>query len=132
MDYHWDKEKLVRVWKSRQMTSRTKSLKDTVDQFLRRQVIPRRKKLSRIAEAWNNLLPEELLKHSCLDRFSRGTLYVRVDSAVHLSELNILIKEGLLEQIRQMCPSLSISKIKLTYGYWYNTDESGDSIPIFD
>lgn len=132
MDHYWDKEKLVRVWRSRQRPERAAPLKDTVDRFLRKQVIPRRKKLAKIAAVWNELLPEELLRHSCLDRFSRGTLYVLVDSSVHLAELNMLIKEGLLEQLRQGCPSLSIRGIRLKRGYWYNRGDGGEVVPVFD
>ena len=106
-------------------------LKNGVDRFMRRVVIPRRKKLSQLGDAWRELLPAEIVEHSCLESFRGGQLRVLVDSAAHMAELNLLIREGLSEQIRQMCPNLPLSKIKLVRGSWYYTNEEGNRIAIY-
>lgn len=94
-------------------------------------VKPRQRRLSKLAQAWLELLPDELIAHSCLEGYRGGTLRVKVDSAVHLAEINLLLREGLLEHLRELCPRVPLTRIKLIRGYWYHTDEEGNRIPNF-
>ena len=96
-----------------------------VNRFVITQVIPRQKKLRQLGQAWSELLPEELLQHSCLESFRRGQLKILVDSAAHYAELNIIVRDGLIDEIRQKCPQLPVSRIKLVRGQWYRQDEQG-------
>ncbi len=124
----WDQEKLRRICKQRQLRPGAKQFGVSVDHFMRRVVIPRHKKLSQLAQAWGELLPAELQEHSCLDEFRRGNLRVLVDSSVHFAELDMLVRAGLADEMRQKCPSLPIARIKLLRGQWYRTDEEGNKI----
>ncbi len=127
----WDDQKLRDIRKKRQIWNYSRPIGKSIDTFMRYSVIARRKKLGILATAWNELLPDELLRHSCLEDLSRGQLKVLVDSSVHFAELNMMIREGLLDELRQMCPSLPISKIKLKCGRWYHVDEEGNQIADF-
>ncbi len=130
MEY-WDKKKLREVIKRRQIRTAAQPLSKSVDAFLRRKVIPRQKKLMVLGEAWIELLPPVLQEHSCLENFNRGQLRVLVDNSTYLAELNMMVREGLTEQLREMCPNVPLSKIKLVYGQWYHTDEEGNKIADF-
>ncbi|MCK5271133.1 MAG: DUF721 domain-containing protein [Sedimentisphaerales bacterium] len=126
-----DKGTMRQLWQLRQPRPPAKPLKKTVDNFMRLVVRPRQRKLSKLAQAWSELLPDELIEHSCLEGYRAGTLRVLVDSAAHLAEMNLLLREGLEEQLRELCPRVSLTRVKLVRGYWYHTDEEGNRIPNF-
>ena len=56
----WDKGKLEQLWRQQQLwrprESLPRSLKASVDMFMRRAVIPRQKKLAQLARGWVELL----------------------------------------------------------------------------
>ncbi|MBN1766459.1 MAG: DUF721 domain-containing protein [Sedimentisphaerales bacterium] len=115
----------------RQAEPPARRLQESVREFMRGRVIPRQKKLTQLAQAWTELLPEEIQEHTCLEDFKGGQLKVLVDSASHLAELNILIREGLLDELRQLCPGIPLSKVKLARGQWYSIDEDGNRVPYY-
>ena len=121
--------------KSRQKDAKSalsvQNLSGAIGTFMKREVFKRQKKLTSLAHAWTHLLPDELIEHSCLDGYRGGTLTVLVDGAGYLSELDLMIREGLLDQMRQLCPTLPLSAIKLKRGRWYHTDEEGHKITAF-
>ena len=131
MEVLWDNKKLRRIGKNRQIRRPAVDLGTSVGLFMRKVVIPRQKRMSKLARAWSELLPVEMQEHSCLEKFTRGRLLVLVDTAGHLAELNMIVREGLLDDIRQLCPTVPISGIKLTRGKWYESDEEGNRIPEF-
>lgn len=106
-------------------------LAQPVGRFFRRYVVTRRRQLATLGAAWQALLPAELVEHSCLEGFSRGQLKVLVDSASHLAELDALLREGLVEELRQQCPRVSLAGVKLSRGCWYRTDEDGTRVPQY-
>jgi len=112
----WSPERLQRVCSQRQVKSRVKPLGDIVDQILGRLVLPKQADLETLRQAWQDLLPEELLSHSCLESVRRGQLRVLVDNGASLYELNLLAEEGLLDQLRQACPKVKVSRIKIVRG----------------
>jgi len=112
-------------------TKSPQNLSGAVGNFMKHQVYKRQKKLTALAHAWTHLLPDELIKHCCLESFRGGTLTVLVDGAGYLSELDLMIREGLLDQLRQLCPTLPLSRIKLKRGRWYHIDEEGNKITEF-
>lgn len=97
---------------------------------MRREVAPRQKKLSRLGRTWQELLPAELLDHTCLENLVHGTLRVLVDDAPSLFELS-QIKEELLDQLRDLCPDVAPARIRFVRGRWYYTNEEGTPIPHF-
>ena len=124
----WDDQRLEWVVKNRRRPRAVKPLAESVKKFLHRWVHTRQKRLAQLSQAWCEILPPELVEHSCLENFSRGQLRVLVDSASHLAELDMLVRETLLQQLQQMCPQLPLSRIKLVRGTWYRTNEEGQKI----
>ena len=57
-------------------------------------------KLGRIAEIWQELVPAKLVQRSRLTAFTRGTLTVSLDSAPARSELDSLLRSGLLRVLQ--------------------------------
>ena len=121
----WNLKKLVALQRLRRPAPAAHKLSDYVKKFVSKEITPRQKKLSRLGQAWQQLLPVELIEHSYLDSFSRGRLRVLVDTASHMGELDLLLREGLLEQLQQLCPSVSIHQIKLARGQWFYPAEQG-------
>ena len=126
----WDKHTLHRVTKARRSREIARPISDLVGTFIRREVIPRQKRLARLGRAWRELLPEELLEHTCLENLSCGVLRVLVDNAPSLYELN-QIKEELLDQLRQYCPGIAPAEIRFVRGLWYRTNEEGVRMPDY-
>ncbi len=58
------------------------------------------KKMEGIAELWEELVPEELYKHSRIQGFTRGTLNVSMASAPARAQLDGLLRGGLLRQLQ--------------------------------
>ncbi len=127
----WDDNKLRRVIDSRRRGTPGKPLGRQIETFLHKVVWPKQKKLTSLGQAWRELLPQPLWEHSCLESFQRGQLRIMVDDAGVLYELNLLAREGLVDQLQEMCPGLGLSGIKLVRGRWYREDEDGTRIPIY-
>ena len=126
----WDKHALNRVTETRRSRKATRPLANLVDKFMRREVIPRQKKLLRLGHVWQEVLPEELLEHTCLETLYRGTLRVLVDNAPSLFELNQM-KEELLNQLQQHCPNVAPVEIRFVRGLWYRTNQEGIQVPDY-
>lgn len=73
------------------------------------------KHLGRIVQVLRETLPAELADHLAVDGFRRNTLHLRVDSAVHRYELE-MIKELLLTELNQQVSGVFIREIKLSLG----------------
>ena len=127
----WEKQRLEQVWQSRQVASPGCPLGGPVNTFMKRIVQPRRRRLSLLGRAWIDLLPPELVEHSCLESLRGGRLKILVDSSSHLYELNLLVKEGLLDELRERCPSVPLSEIRLVHGLWYKMDDEEHRIPRY-
>ena len=79
----------------------------------------RHKKLGKIAEIWEKLVPRLLLDHCALESLTRGTLTVLVDSSSHLYDLKHLLLAGLEKQLLLACKTTGLRKISLKPGGWY-------------
>ncbi len=93
-----------------------KPLGNIVDHIVGRLVLPKQADIEMLRRAWQELLPEELQLHSHLESLRRGQLRVLVDNSSSLYELNLMAEEGLLDQIRQVCPKVKVSRIKFVRG----------------
>ncbi|MBN1844179.1 MAG: DUF721 domain-containing protein [Sedimentisphaerales bacterium] len=121
---------LRRLWQLRQRKRGPVPLAGWVDRFMRREVVARQKRLGRLGRAWQEILPAELVRHSCLEGLRGGTLRVLVDNSSSLYELN-QSKESLLAQLRQSCPADAPAAIRFVRGQWYRTNDEGVDIPTF-
>ena len=93
--------------------------------FFKTSVQKRQTKLEKIADCWQQLVPELLNEHCALEGLTRGTLTVLVDTAAHLYELKQLLLAGLEKQLLTACKATGLRKITLKRGRWY-AGESGD------
>jgi len=127
----WDDQILRRICSNKKAIPSVKSLGGEVNGFIKRVVQPRQKKLAQLAQAWQELLPQELIDHSCLEDVRRGVLWVKVDDASTGHELDLLIREQLLERLCELCPAVSLYRIKIVRGRWYRSDDDGTRIPFY-
>ncbi len=128
---YWTDDKLlqkVNQMRKRQKRRPAKTLGKVADDFFKKRIAKRHKRLQKISSAWSELLPQELQEHSCIEGLNRGTLKVLVDSQVHFAELDMLVRSGLADQILDMEPGLQAFSIKLFRGKWYHVDEEGNKI----
>ena len=117
---------LARLWRVKRSGSPSlERLGPGLVEFFKRSVARRQTKLTRIAEAWEKLVPELLSRHCALEGFNRGSLSVIVDSAPHLYELKQLLLAGLEQQLLLACGSSGLRKINLKPGRWYD-GEAGE------
>ncbi len=124
--YYWEEARLRSIGQRGKVKVAGLKVGKLVQQFWVKKVAPLQKKFGQLAQAWEELLPDELRRHSCLDTFQRGVLRVLVDSDAHYYELNLIIREGLVDRVRALCPRLSIREIRLVRGTWYQRDEEGN------
>ena len=122
---------LQNTWKQRQLSEAAAPLGKHLNAFARKAIAPRKRHLSELAQAWQELLTSELVEHSSLESYRAGQLRVLVDSAPHLFELDILVKEGLIDKLQEMCPDLPLIRIKLIRGKWYRPTEDGGKVPLY-
>ncbi len=118
---NWNPEKLQRVSRGRPKRPPAQPLGTLVDNILQRLVYPKQKKLAQLRQAWNELLPEELLAHSRLESVYRGQLRVLVDNAASLYEFNLISGQELVGQLNKHCPGVKLSRIKFVRDRWEET-----------
>jgi hypothetical protein len=110
-----DDRQLQTVWQQRQVYDRVTHLSAPLGSFLKRDLSKRVRQVGKIAEIWQELLPEELLQRTSLESFQRGVLTVAVDSASHRFMLQTLLQGGLQRQIQSRF-SGTLQRIKLVVG----------------
>lgn len=86
-------------------------LGQVAQQFLDGQVSPRQAVFSEVAEAWNQMLPDELARHCEIVDISGGLLKVQVDSPSYMYELQLCSSE-LLGELQQQCRRARLTKVK--------------------
>jgi hypothetical protein len=96
-----------RVWPQRDL-----SLGFLTQQF-KHQVKRPYRQLAGVSEAWEQLVPADLLMHTRLEGLSRGTLTVIVDSSARLYELDGLLRQGLQTRLIEACRGVSLRRVRL-------------------
>ena len=77
-------------------------LGDIAVKLLENRISPLQAKYGQLADAWNQLLPQQLREHCRLADFSAGRLKVTADSSAYVYELQLCSSE-LLKQLQQQC-----------------------------
>ena len=93
---------------------------DEIAKLFHGQVEKRQTKTGQAAEAWAQLVPETLQRHSCVESLVRGRLTVVVDSAPHLFQLRQIMLAGLEAQLLSACRGAGVRRIALKRGRWYD------------
>lgn len=119
-----DDAQLQTVWQQRQIRDYTAPLSQPLAVFMKHKLAKRVKQLSKLAEVWDEVIPEEIAEHTALDSFNRGTLAVVVDSAPHRFQLNLLLAGGVKKEIQKRFAG-TLNKIRLIPGQFYSVDING-------
>ncbi len=114
------------VWEQRQVRRQPQPLAPALQQFMKRTLGPRVRKLSQLAAIWDEVLPEQLRAHTALEGFANGVLTVLVDSAAHRFQIDTLLRGGLQREIQNRF-SGALRKIRLVPGQFYTIDETGQA-----
>lgn len=97
-------------WQHRKKDT-TSRLDDCVKNYLR---VNKRslEKNTTVVDAWEEILPAELIRHSRIDGISGGVLQVQVEPGPYMHEMQMLSGE-LLMLLQDRCPRAGIRKIRL-------------------
>jgi len=68
-----------------------------------------------VADAWSEILPDELGEHCGIVEVTGGLLKVKVDSPAYMYELQLCGSE-LLDELRRRCPRARLTRIKFAVG----------------
>jgi len=78
-------------------------------------ITPQQARFDGVAEAWCEIVPQELYEHCEIIALTGGELKVRVDSSAYMYELQLCGSE-LLEELRRQCPRARLKGIKFVAG----------------
>ena len=119
-----DDAKLQTIWQQRQFFRNPSALAEPIALLMKRTLGKKVKQLSRLSEIWDEVVPEQIARHTALESFNRGVLTVTVDSSTHRFQLQSLINGGLGKLIQQQFGG-AINRIKLLPGQFYSIDVAG-------
>ena len=119
-----DDAQLRTVWQQRQFADPIAPLGEPLAFFMKHQLARRVKQLSRLAEIWDEIIPDSIAEHTALEGFHRGTLTVIVDSASHRFQLQTLLLGGLLKELQSRF-SGALNKVRLEPGQFQSIDLAG-------
>lgn len=110
-----DDAQLRTVWQQRQFGPPAVPLAQPLAFLMKHTLGKRVRQLGRLAEIWQEVVPDGILEHTALDGIRSGTLTVRVDSSPHRFQLRQLLDGGLLAEIRARF-SGALNKVRLEPG----------------
>ncbi|MHC4363559.1 MAG: DciA family protein [Planctomycetota bacterium] len=102
-------------FRAKSYSGKTARLGESVRRLMDDMVSPRRARFASVAELWDQLLPEELLRHCRLADVSGGQLKVLVDSPPYMHELRMCSSE-LLGELQRRCPQARLKQIRFAIG----------------
>lgn len=105
---HW-------MWKNRTRSDRSQPVGVVLGGLVGSIWFRQQKHLGQIATILREILPSELADHLAIDGLRRNTLVLRVDSAPHRYELEML-KDSLLETLNEQINGVFIREIRFTLG----------------
>jgi predicted nucleic acid-binding Zn ribbon protein len=126
-----DDAQLRTVWRQRQFDDRIAHISQPLGMLTRHVLAKRVRQLSKLASAWDEVIPPSIRDHTALEGFNRGTLTVLVDSAPHRFQLQMLLDGGLLGELRRRFNG-AIDKVRLVSGQFYSVDLTGQTRYHFD
>lgn len=120
-----DDAQLRTIWLQRQLDHRVGLLTEPLAHLMKHELGKRVKQLSRLADIWDEIIPDEIRHHTALDSLQRGVLTVIVDSASHRFQLQTLLTGGLMREIQRRY-SDALQKIRIVPGQFYSVDVAGE------
>jgi hypothetical protein len=116
-----DDAQLRTIWQQRRAGNRVTPLAVTLGAFMKQHLGKRVKKLSELAILWDEVIPDNLRRHTALENFRQGVLTVMVDSASHRFELQTLLRGGVFRAIQERFRG-ALNRIRLVPGQFYSVD----------
>ena len=120
-----DDAQLQTVWQNRQPRQSGSHLSGPLAVLMKRQLGRRVKQLAKVAQVWDEIVPDDIRQHTALEGFQRGVLTVMVDSSPHRFKLQNLLLAGLQREIQSRLP-MGLNKIRLVPGQFYSIDVNGE------
>ena len=109
-------DQLRQTWQNRQCRRDPVPVGQFVRALLKAKQLDGPNPLNDLRIVWADAVGPELSRHSRPEALRRGTLRVRVDSAVHLAELESLVRAGLAKRIAAAFDQRPIKTIRLRLG----------------
>jgi hypothetical protein len=119
-----DDAQLKTVWQQRQFRPTASHVSQPMATLVKRTLAKRVKQLSKLAEIWDEMIPEGIRVHTAMEAFQDGVLTVIVDSASHRFQLQTLLAAGLMRQIQASLPQ-ALNRIRLVPGQFFSVDVAG-------
>ena len=120
-----DDAQLRTIWQQRQFRHGAAPLGPAVTMLMKHKIGKRYRRVGKIAEIWDELVPPEIAEHTALEGFANGVLTVTVDSAPMRFQLSTLLAAGLHKQLQQGF-SGTLRKVRLQPGSFYALDARGN------
>ena len=111
-----DDAQLRTVWHQRQFRHRTVHLSQPLNLLMQHSLGKRVSQLGKLARIWDEVLPESISEHTALESFNGGVLRVLVDSATRRYQLQMLLRAGVLEDIRERFSAGPLNRVRLVPG----------------
>ena len=121
-----DDAQLHTVWQQRQFRPGVSHISESVTGLMKHTLGKKVRQLSKLATVWDELIPQEIRRHTALESFVRGVLTVLVDSAPHRFQLETLLAGGLLKEFRSRFNG-PLDRVRLQPGQFYSIDLSGQA-----
>ena len=106
---------LRNIWQNRQPRNRICALAEPLTVLMKQHLAKRVRRIGQLSVAWDECVPDFLRDHSALVSLTGGTLTVAVDSAAHRYRLEMLLRAGLLDAIRERF-SGALNRVRLIPG----------------
>ena len=106
---------LKNVWQNRQPRNRISALSEPLTTLMKHRLAKRVRQIGRLSIAWDECVPDFLRDHAALVSLNGGTLTVAIDSAAHRYRLEMLLRAGLLDAIRERF-SGALNRVRLIPG----------------
>lgn len=119
-----DDSQLRTIWQQRQVNDRHAHLSEPLTILMKHTLAKKVRQLGKLAEVWDEVIPQNIRDHTAMDGFQKGVLTVMVDSASHRFLLQTLLNNGLQKEIQSRFAS-PINKIRLVPGQFYAVDLAG-------
>jgi hypothetical protein len=119
-----DDAQLRTVWQQRRFDDGVAMLGQPLASLMKHTLAKKVRQLSRIAELWDEFIPESLRDHTALESFHRGVLTVLVDSAAHRFQLQTLMDGGLIDRLRGAFPG-GLDKVRLVLSHFQAVELAG-------
>jgi len=116
-----DDAQLQTLWLQRQREDRVSHLAGPMTVLMKHKLGKKVRQLGKLAVVWDDVLPATIREHTALDSFRAGVLTVLVDSASHRYQLRMLLRAGLMTEIRTRF-SGPLNKIRLIPGQFSSID----------